>query len=197
MDLSPARSVDETVEEIMRLHRSLPARPGIEEVEAARTLVENVEREDQAKLEAVARARERKGPHVPEELFAVLQEMQKNVVLFQSKEQRREALKLLDLENVHVLFDELIQRASNCVSSRSGSKNSVLKRETSSSSSVSVSAFKKEPVKSSEILFTRDDNYMNKIKPNFYPDGYTIGPSVSSKPLILASSIIPASTSGI
>ncbi|KAG4939027.1 hypothetical protein JHK82_044772 [Glycine max] len=196
MNLLPARSVDETVEEIMRLHRSLPARLGIEEVEAARTLVANVEREDQAKLEAVARARERKGPHVPEELFAVLQEMQKSVVLFQSKEQRREALKLLDLENVHVLFDELIQRASNCVSSRSGSKNSVLKRETSSSSSVSVSAFKKEPVKSSEILFTRDDNYMNKIKPNFYPDGYTIGPSVSSKPLILDSSIIPASTSG-
>ncbi|KAG4992124.1 hypothetical protein AAZX31_09G179000 [Glycine max] len=196
MDLSPARSVDETVEEIMRLHRSLPARPGIEEVEAARTLVENVEREDQAKLEAVARARERKGPHVPEELFAVLQEMQKNVVLFQSKEQRREALKLLDLENVHVLFDELIQRASNCVSARSsGSKNSVSKRETSFSTA-SVSAFKKEPVKSSEILFTRDDSYMNKTKPNFYSDGYTIGPSVSSKPPILDSSLIPASTSG-
>jgi hypothetical protein len=30
------------------------------------------------------------------------------------------ALKLLDLENVHLLFDELIQRASNCVSNPSG-----------------------------------------------------------------------------
>ncbi|KAK7386566.1 hypothetical protein VNO78_26899 [Psophocarpus tetragonolobus] len=191
MDLLPARSVDEVVEEIMRLHRGLPVRPGIEEVEAARTLIANVEREDQAKLEAVVGTRQHKGPHVPEELFMVLQEMQKNVVVFQSKEQKREALKLLDLENVHLLFDDLIQRASNCVSL----KNSVSKRETRASN-VSVSSFKKEPVKSSEILFTRDDSYMNRTKPNFYPDGYAIGPSVSSKPQILDSSLKYTSTSG-
>ncbi|WJX38791.1 hypothetical protein P8452_26414 [Trifolium repens] len=33
-----------------------------------------------------------------------------------SNEQKREAFKLLDLENVHSLFDELIQRPSDCVS---------------------------------------------------------------------------------
>ncbi|TKY58399.1 Plant intracellular Ras-group-related LRR protein 4 [Spatholobus suberectus] len=198
MDLSPARSVDEAVEEIMRLHRSLPVRPGIEEVEAARTLIANLEREDQAKLEAMATLRQHKGPQVPEELFMVLQEMQKNVVFFQSREQKREALKLLDLENAHALFDDLIQRASNCVSSsRSNSKNSVSKREASSTSTfTSVSSFKKEPAKISETLFTRDDGYMNRAKPTFYPDGYTIGPGVSSKPQILDSSLKPASTSG-
>ncbi|QCD91224.1 internalin A [Vigna unguiculata] len=110
-------SVDGVVEEIMRIHRSLPPRPSIEEVEVARGLIVNVEKEDQARLEAIAR--QSKGVDVPEELFMVLQEMQRNVVYYQSKEQKREALKLLDLDNVHSLFDELIQRASKCVSSPS------------------------------------------------------------------------------
>ncbi|XP_020209367.1 plant intracellular Ras-group-related LRR protein 4 [Cajanus cajan] len=196
MDLSPGRSVDEVVEEIMRLHRSLPARPGIEEVEAARTVIANVEREEQAKLEAVASAAaaatQHKGSHVPEELLAVLQEMQKNVVFFQSREQKREPLKLLDLENVHVLFDDLIQRASNCVAARSNAKASVSKRETSAAS-VSVSPFKKERAKSSEILFSKDDSYMSKTKPALFPD---VRPVVSSKPQLLDSSLKPASNSG-
>ncbi|KAL2333986.1 hypothetical protein Fmac_015199 [Flemingia macrophylla] len=201
MDLSPGPSVDEVVEEIMRLHRSLPVRPGIEEVEAARMLMANVEREDQAKLEAIASSRQRKGPHVPEELFMVLQEMQRSMVFFQSKEQKREALKLLDLENVHALFDDLIQRASNCVAapSSSSSKSSLSERETfssTSSASVSVSSFTKVPAASSEILFTRDDSFMSKTKPAFFPDGYSIGPAVSSKPQLLDSPLKPASTSG-
>ena len=48
-------SVEEVVEEIMRIHRSLPARPGIDEVEVARGLIGNVEKEDQARLQAIAR----------------------------------------------------------------------------------------------------------------------------------------------
>ncbi|KAK7856109.1 plant intracellular ras-group-related lrr protein 4 [Quercus suber] len=114
---SSVKSVDEVVEEIMRIHRSLPTRPGIDEVEAAKALIINVEREDQARVEAIAR--QSKSPHVPEELFMILQEMQKNLVYFQSREQKREALKLLDLENAHSLFDEFIQRASKCVTKSS------------------------------------------------------------------------------
>ena len=38
------------VEEIMRIHRSLPGRPGIDEVVATRGLVVNVEKEDQRGL---------------------------------------------------------------------------------------------------------------------------------------------------
>ncbi|CAI9758080.1 unnamed protein product [Fraxinus pennsylvanica] len=117
-------TVDEVVEEIMRIHRSLPGRPGIDVVEAAKTLIRNVEREDQLRLEAVAR--QSKGKDVPEELFKVLQEMQRNLIHFQSAEQKREALKLLDLEGVHLLFDDLIQRASKCLGSNSGSNNSQL-----------------------------------------------------------------------
>ncbi|KAK7262784.1 hypothetical protein RJT34_30364 [Clitoria ternatea] len=185
MDGSPSRSVEETVGEIMRLHKSLPVRPGIEEVEAATTLIANVEREDQAKLEAIAMARENKGRQVPEELLAVLQEMQKQMVYFQSKEQKREALKVLDLENVHALFDDLIQRASNCVSKRSLPQTEY---------SPSVSLFKKEPVNTSELLFSRDDSYVKKAKSSFYPHGHAIGPSVSSKPQILDSSLKSTST---
>ncbi|CAI8588444.1 unnamed protein product [Vicia faba] len=111
-------SVDGVVGEIMRIHRSLPVRPGIDEVEAAKGLVMNVEKDDQIKLESIEK--QRKGNDVSDELFMILQEMQRNFVFFQSNEQKREALKLLDLENVHFLFDELIQRASDCVSSPSG-----------------------------------------------------------------------------
>ncbi|KAK7252615.1 hypothetical protein RIF29_36693 [Crotalaria pallida] len=114
-------SVDAVVEEIMRIHKSLPVRPGIDEVEAAKSLIINVEREDQVRLESIAK--QGKGVEVPEELFMVLQEMQKSLVYFHSKEQKREAVKLLDLENVHSLFDELIQRASMCVSSSPSNSN--------------------------------------------------------------------------
>jgi hypothetical protein len=102
------------IEEIMKIHRSLPVRPGIDEVEAAKGLILNVEKEDQIKFESIDK--QSKGNDVPDELFMILQEMQKNFVCFQSNEQKREAFKLLDLENVHSLFDELIQRPSDCVS---------------------------------------------------------------------------------
>ena len=208
------KSVDEVVEEIMRIHRSLPTRPGIDEVEAAKALIINVEREDQARVEAIAR--QSKSPHVPEELFMILQEMQKNLVYFQSKEQKREALKLLDLENAHSLFDEFIQRASKCVvpnnkdsnttpTSSMLSTSSAVPTTLSSSSSSSSSRptlyySEREPIKTSE-LFTRDDSYVKKTKSSFKTDGIGIGigfrPSTtSSTPQIFDSSLKPPTISG-
>lgn len=189
------QSTDEAVEEIMRIHRSLPTRPGIDEVEAAKDLILNVEKEDQARLEAIAR--QTKAPDVPEELFLVLIEMQKNLVYFQSKEQKREALKLLDLENVHALFDDFIQRASKCLPSSSSSASSTPKpvaysngsaptfsktktppsaiNNTSSSLNSTATATTtsstlnfSEKVKTKE-LFTRDDSYV-KPKSSFNTD---------------------------
>ncbi|KAK9989974.1 hypothetical protein SO802_024959 [Lithocarpus litseifolius] len=209
------KSVDEVVEEIMRIHRSLPTRPGIDEVEAAKALIINVEREDQARVEAIAR--QSKSPRVPEELFMILQEMQKNLVYFQGKEQKREALKLLDLENAHSLFDEFIQRASKCVvpndsntiqttpTSSMPSTSSAVPTTLSSSSSSSSSRpalyySEREPIKTSE-LFTRDDSYVKKTKSSFYTDGIGIGigfrPSTtSSTPQIFDSSLKPPPVSG-
>ncbi|KAF9678633.1 hypothetical protein SADUNF_Sadunf07G0054800 [Salix dunnii] len=117
--MTNVKIVDQAVEEIMRIHRSLPTRPGIEEVEASKTLIRNVDKEEQAKLEAILM--QTKSPDFPQELFMILQEMQKQLTFFQSIDQKREALKLLDLENVHNVFDEFIQRASKCLSSPSSS----------------------------------------------------------------------------
>ncbi|CDY07843.1 BnaC03g47790D [Brassica napus] len=108
-------SMNQVVEEIMRIHRSLPSRPEIDDVEAATSLIQNVEKDDQNRLDAIDR--QVKSSEVPRELFDVLREMKRGLVRFQSKEQKIEAAKVLDLESAHVLFDELIQRASNCIAS--------------------------------------------------------------------------------
>lgn len=210
-------SVNGVVEEIMRIHRSLPTRPGIDEVEAAKGLIMNVEKEDQVRLESIAR--QSKGPDVPDELFMVLQEMQKNFLYFQSSEQKREAVKLLDLENVHFLFDELIQRASMCVSSpnaatttySNGSASTVSTSFSKNSASVSNSrgGFDKPslalgassiierelPSKASD-LFTRDDSYVKSSNSTFYSNGFGIESSISSKPQILDSSLISTGKDG-
>lgn len=212
------RSTDETVAEIMRIHRSLPARPGMEEVEAAMTVVENAEREEATRLETVAK--QSKSSTVPEELFTVLQEMQKSMVCYVCKEKKRDATKLIDLENLHVLFDDLIQKASDCVSNcnrnnssgGSGTHNKVSSNSNDSvSNSVTVASsgvLKKEAVKKpSETRFSKDDSYylnnnkaQMKAKSTFYSndDSYAIGHKISSKPHIVDSSLLkPSSTSGI
>ncbi|XP_010548196.1 PREDICTED: plant intracellular Ras-group-related LRR protein 4-like [Tarenaya hassleriana] len=185
-------STDQVVEEITRIHRSLPPRPGVDEVEAARALMQDVEKEEQARLEAIAE--QTTGSEVPEELFMVLREMKKGLVCFQSKEQKREALKLLDLESVHALFDDLIQRASSCVSSPPSSNNSAPARPPpgapspapafSAYSPTSLSFSDKGHVKCKE-LFTRDDSYVTKAKSSIYSDGVV----ATRKPQILDSTL--------
>ncbi|KAJ0989783.1 hypothetical protein J5N97_008139 [Dioscorea zingiberensis] len=189
-----SQSVDEIVQEIMRTHRSLPPRPCIEEVEAALVLVRNVEQEEQSRIDAIAR--QKKGFEIPDELFFVLQEMQRSLVFFQCKEQKREAIKLLDLENIHQLFDELIQRASRCIPSGvNGSSGSISASSTStatasgsqtgfnsSSSSVSSTFYQEKTVtlpKSSEQI-TRDDSYLLKAKSTMHTDGISL--ELNNKP---------------
>lgn len=156
-----AMTREKAVQEVMRMHKLLPARPGIEEVEAARSLIQNVEREDEVKLERIAQPK--RGTGVPEELLIILQEMQRNLIHLQSKEQKKEAQKLLDLESVHSLFDDLIQRASECLKSSSSSKNSNAKN--SSSSSLTVLGSVQPPLLSvvhEEPLKAKDDLYLKK-----------------------------------
>ncbi|ONK68709.1 uncharacterized protein A4U43_C05F15090 [Asparagus officinalis] len=192
------QSVDGVVAEIMNLHRSLPPRPSIDEVEAAMAVVRNVEKEEQSKIESISK--QRKGIEVPEELFFVLQEMQKNLAYLQSKEQKSEALKLLDLESIHSLFDDLIQRAASCVpSSSSTSVSSIPTSSLSISTSSSKSAFgssanlyclEKETGKSGERV-SRDDSYVKKAKSTMYVDegGSDLK---TSRGLLMNSTIIPA-----
>lgn len=211
---SSLRTTDDVVEEIMRLHRSLPARPGIDEIEAAKTLIRNVEREDQLKLEGIAK--QSKGKDVPEELFKILQELRRNMIHFQSKEQKTEALKLLDLESVHMVFDDLIQRASRCLpgstdsqysesvkasySSSSSLSPAVNTTATASASSSSSSFYnEKENTKASEVLFTKDDTYVKKAKTAFHRDVFGIGNrsgDISPVPQIVDPTLKPAVASG-
>lgn len=194
-------SVDGVVAEIMNLHRSLPPRPSVDEVEAAVAVVRNVEKEEQLRIESISK--QKKGFEIPEELFFVLQEMQKNLVCFQSKEQKIEALKLLELENVHTLFDELIQRASCCVpSSSNGSVSSIPSSFASAPAAGTKSGFgplatsyyaEKEIGRSSERV-TRDDSYVKKAKSAMYVDGG--GAELStSRGLFANSAIAPPTTS--
>ncbi|XP_060191736.1 plant intracellular Ras-group-related LRR protein 4-like [Lycium barbarum] len=205
---SSGMSIDEIVQEIMRIHGSLPTRPSIDEVEAARDLIGNLEKEDQLKLDAISRQNKRKG--VPEELFKILQEMQRNMVHFQSKEQKRDALKLLDLENVYCVFDELVQRASKCLpsnnsnglSSTTSSSSNLISPATTATATTATSSSSfyngKSPVKASE-LYSRDDSYLNKAKATFLVDGIGAGlrsgDAYSSGPKIVDSTLKPA-TSG-
>ncbi|CAM8879572.1 unnamed protein product [Rhodiola kirilowii] len=197
-------SVDGVVQEIMRLHRSLPPRPAIDEVEAAKDLIQNLEKEDQLRLEAIAR--QSVSREVPQELIGVLCEMQKSLVLYQSMEQKREALQLLDLENLHQLFDEMIQRASRCIPSgdssgrysraleSNGSSNLYTPNASVASASNVFSSSVKEVTKSSE-LFTRDDSYVMKSKAKLFGDG--VGTTFSyAKPQIVDSSLNLSVASG-
>ncbi|CAA6672308.1 unnamed protein product [Spirodela intermedia] len=117
------RSTDEVVEEVKKIHRSLPPRPGIDEVDAAVALVRDADKEEQSRLEDIQK--QKKGFDIPDELFSALLEMQKNLETFRCKDQKNDALKLLELEKAHVLFDELVQRASRCAASSSHGPNSL------------------------------------------------------------------------
>lgn len=110
----PSPAIVETVEEITRLYRSLPQRPSIEEIEAAMAVLKTVESEEQAKLDEISK--QEKPRDVPEELFSLLQEFKRSMVLFQSHEQRKEAHHLVEVDKMFGNFDELIQRASGLVS---------------------------------------------------------------------------------
>lgn len=106
-------AVLEIVQEIMSSVRSLPARPSIDEVDASMEVVKSVKDEELSKLEEVSKLE--KPPDVPEELFTVLQEVKKNMVLLRAEEQRKEAVYVIDLDKRFLVFDELILRASRLV----------------------------------------------------------------------------------
>ncbi|KAA8522067.1 hypothetical protein F0562_012619 [Nyssa sinensis] len=110
---NPSPASVETVEEITKIYRSLPPRPTIEEVEAAISVVKTVNTEQQMRLEQISN---QVAPHdVPPELFSVFQQMRKTTVLFQSHEQTKEAMHLIELDKMFQTFDELIQRTSELV----------------------------------------------------------------------------------
>ncbi|MFQ6657106.1 hypothetical protein Gotur_026917 [Gossypium turneri] len=115
---NPSPAFIETIQEIMRLYKSLPPRPSIEEVEAAKTVLQTAENEEKTKLEAISKDHHHHQPleGVPDELLSILQQVRKTMVLFQSHEQKKEALYMVEVDDMFETFDGLIQRASLLVS---------------------------------------------------------------------------------
>ncbi|CAI0441601.1 unnamed protein product [Linum tenue] len=81
---APSPAFVDTVAEIMRLYRSLPPRPSIDEVEASVAVVKSIQNEEQAKLEEISK--HQRPPDVPEELFALLQQVRRTVAVHQCRE---------------------------------------------------------------------------------------------------------------
>lgn len=104
----------EAVEEIMRVYRSLPRRPSLEDVEAAMAVIKASTAEEETRLQEINKMEKPQG--LPDELFHVLQEVKRNMVLLLGHEQRKEANFVLDLDKRFAVFDDLIQRTSVLVS---------------------------------------------------------------------------------
>nr|GMD82191.1 plant intracellular Ras-group-related LRR protein 5-like [Ipomoea batatas] len=111
---APSPAYAKTVGEITKIYKSLPPRPSIEEVEAAISVVKSVDAEEEMRLEEISK---QVAPgDTPPELFTVLQELRKAMVVFQGQEQRREAVLLIELDKRFRGFDRLIRSASEWVS---------------------------------------------------------------------------------
>ncbi|KAF8032650.1 hypothetical protein BT93_D1541 [Corymbia citriodora subsp. variegata] len=119
----PPPALADSIDEITSIYRSLPPRPAIEEVEAASSVLKTVDSEEKAKLEEISRQELPKD--VPEEVCSVLKEVKRTMVLFQSHEQKKEALFVIEVDRMFQKFDELIQRASELVSGGGGDRRNV------------------------------------------------------------------------
>ncbi|KAJ0602319.1 putative leucine-rich repeat domain superfamily [Helianthus annuus] len=104
----------ETIQEIMKTYKSLPPRPTIEEVEAAISVIKTVNMEEKHKLDEIST--QICPEDTPPELFSILKKVRQTMVMFQSQEQKKEAMHVVEFDKIYQTFDDLIQRASKCVS---------------------------------------------------------------------------------
>ena len=155
MENPPSPAVIETVEDIMKLYKSLPPRPSIEEVEAAMSVIKTVETEEEQKLEEISKQVVLRD--VPEELFSVLQQVRRTMVLFQSHEQRKEASEVVEFDKMFQTFDGLIQRTSELVSGDT-------QKENHGSLGYSVGEIVREPVISDRGLVVMKKKEDEKLK---------------------------------
>ncbi|XP_006362501.1 plant intracellular Ras-group-related LRR protein 5-like isoform X1 [Solanum tuberosum] len=113
---TPSPACTKFIEEITRIYKSLPPRPSILEIEASISVIKSVETEEKIELDEISKKVVEIEENVPAELFSVLQQVRKAMVLFQSKEQRKEAVQLIELDKTYQDFDVLIQEATELIS---------------------------------------------------------------------------------
>ncbi|KAJ8538711.1 hypothetical protein K7X08_030007 [Anisodus acutangulus] len=103
------------IEEITRIYKSLPPRPSIVQIEAAISVIKSIETEEQIQLDEISK----KVPpenNAPTELYSLLQQVRKAMVMFQSQEQKKEAVQLIELDKTYQDFDMFIQKATELIS---------------------------------------------------------------------------------
>ncbi|GJV25570.1 hypothetical protein Tco_1378265 [Tanacetum coccineum] len=103
-----------TIKDIMQTYKSLPPRPSLEDLEAAKIVIKSVNTEEQQKLNEITA--QICPQDIPQDLFTILKQVKQTMVLFQSQEQRKEAMQIIDFDKTYQTFDELILKASKCVS---------------------------------------------------------------------------------
>ncbi|KAH0901977.1 hypothetical protein HID58_041480 [Brassica napus] len=130
-------------------HNEASTNGNIDEAKVVTSLIRNVEKDGQKRSDAIDR--QVIGSEVPQKL--VLNKMKSG--LFQSKEHERDAEEVLDFGSAHALFDELTQRASNCIASPTSSDVTTATTLAPAVSLASLVYSDKASVKSME-MFTRD-----------------------------------------
>ncbi|KAK4363368.1 hypothetical protein RND71_018609 [Anisodus tanguticus] len=102
------------IDEISRNYKSLPPRPSIVEIEAEISVIKSVETEEQIVLDEISNKLPPEN-NVPTELYSLLQQARKAMVMFQSQEQKKEAIQLIELDKTYQDFDVLIHKATKLI----------------------------------------------------------------------------------
>ncbi|CAN4076044.1 unnamed protein product [Withania somnifera] len=119
---SPPSTSIKIIQEVTSIYKSLPPRPSILDIEAACSVIKSVENEEQIALDEISKkVFVEDDDDVPKELYSVLQEVTKGIVLFQSQQQKKEAVELIELDKTYQDFDVLIQKANELISSEESS----------------------------------------------------------------------------
>lgn len=114
--INPSPACIKIIEEVTRIYKSLPPRPSIVQIEAAISVIKSVETEEQIGLDEISKNVVAPEKDVPIELYSILEQVRKAIVLFQSKEQKKEAVQLIELDKTYQDFDVLIQKATQLIS---------------------------------------------------------------------------------
>lgn len=113
---TPSPTCAKIIEEITKIYKSLPPRPSILEIEASISVIKTVETEEKIELDEISKKEVAPEEDVPTELYSVLQQVRKGMVLFQSKEKKKQAVQLIELDKTYQDFDGLIQKATELIS---------------------------------------------------------------------------------
>ncbi|KAG6556007.1 hypothetical protein Mapa_001947 [Marchantia paleacea] len=106
-------TVDDVVAQMKLLLTAIPPRPSFSEVEAAKHAIRDEESSLSAKLDELFS--EPCPPAVPPRVFRALQEMHESVIRTQSEVRRKRHSFVLQLEERHRIFDDLLRKAQSAL----------------------------------------------------------------------------------